>query len=230
MKKQIIPLNVLWGNRVVIRGKNSRKGRGTSIVLTVVPVAVNAIIAVLKMPTGYAKRVIAARKILSDCTGNANVTIAPADLSPIATHITTYENSTVAGRPDAWRIVMEDMNWLMGLFQKQANTNPATAIVVIESGGFFVKKVTNRQKQIFSATHGAVSGRIDLIAKGIKARSAHDWYYSADGITWIRLMTTIAAETFILDLTPGRLAYFNHQAITKDGPQGLEGAISIMVN
>jgi hypothetical protein len=122
------------------------------------------------------------------------------------------------------------LNAMMSLFQEAADQAPETAIAIIESGAFKVKKVAIPQKHIFEGHNNAVSGVIDLTAQGGGPRSCHDWMYSSDGIIFVRMQPTVNAETHKSGLTPATYAWFTHELVTKNGPQGISQVIKILVS
>jgi hypothetical protein len=125
--------------------------------------------------------------------------------------------------------LLNALNAMMRLFQEAADADPENAIAIIESGAFKVKKVAIPQKHDFDATNNPVSGVIDLVAPGGGPRTCHDWMYSPDGTVFERMPPTVGAETHKSGLTPGQNAFFTHELITKDGPQGISQIIKIIV-
>jgi len=119
---------------------------------------------------------------------------------------------------------------LMFLFQTYANANSGSAELAIKSGGFDVRKVTPRKKQPWSAKNNPVAGIIDLTAGGGGGYTAHDWWISYNGSTFVRLTPTMAASCQVTGLASGITVYFMHQLITKDGPQGFDLVIKIPVD
>jgi hypothetical protein len=229
MKKTIYVFDNRANRQLAKKYARSKKFRGTTVILMSIPVPIHAVIAALDLPKGNANRGARAQEVTNACEVSTYVTVSPATITTIKGDITNYDNSTPATRTSLWRIVHNDLKGLMSLFQGAADADPANAIAIIESGKFKVKKISIVQKHEFEAENNPVSGVIDLRAQGGPARSCHDWMYSADGTKFERMYPTVNAETQKIDLTPLTWAYFTHELITKDGPQGLSQVIKILV-
>ena len=209
--------------------ENSKRNQFRTIMLMSMPVAIHSVIAVMAMPKAISKRAARANDILNVCVENEYVPMDDAEKERIIRCIKEYEDSKAKGRPDKWRLLNDALTELMKRYQNIANKQPGSAITIIQSGGFKIKKVSIPQKHVFGASNDGISGRIDLKAMGGGSYTCHDWHYSADGIKWERLVPTIAAETFIDDLIEGEYAYFKHQLINKRGETGYDNVIKIMV-
>lgn len=229
MKKQIFLLDNRRNRRKAARDLKKNKPQSETIILMSIPLAVHTITAVLDMPKGNAERGARAKDITDACEVSTYVSVPAGTIATVRADTTAYNGATSATRPNLWRVLHNDMKALMRMFQDAADADPANAIAIIESGAFKVKQVAIPQKHEFTATNNAVSGTIDLIAPGGPTRSCHDWKYSADGLNFVRMTPTIAAETHKDGLTPGRFAWFTHELITKDGPQGISQVIKIEV-
>ncbi|MEP7168124.1 MAG: hypothetical protein ABI855_02015 [Bacteroidota bacterium] len=230
MKKTIYIFDSRRNRQLARKYARSKKFRGTTIILLALPLVIHKVTAVLNMPKGNADRGERAEAISEACATSTYVTVPPATISAIDISITTYKDATPATRVNDYRIMLNGLNALMRMFQDAADSAPDTAIAIIESGGFKVKKVAIPQKHEFEASNNAVSGVVDLTAPGGSPRSCHDWMYSRDEIVFERMQPTIGAETHKSGLTPGTYAYFTHELITKDGPQGISQIIKILVS
>ena len=200
-------------------------------------------IAVLKFPTRIGDKIIKAKFIVKEMTGNTSFPSPVPPLATVNTHINTLvtketaaktkTTGAVAARDAALKIVVADLHALMTYVQGIADANPADAEAIIKSAGFDVKKVGEIDKQDFTADN-SVSGTIKLIAKGIgTGHAAHQWGMSKNGTDWLThafdIAPTLAAHTEITGLTKADILYFRHRDILKDGPGEWSQTISEVV-
>jgi hypothetical protein len=227
MKKTILLLATRSNRRLSAR--NLRKNRPYGPVIILTTVTIHTVTAVLDIPEGHLERGERADEILTKAASSTYVSVPPPDILAMRGRLNDYNAATPATRENRWRLVHNDLKELMSTFQNAANDTVADAVAIIESGGFKVKHQSIKQKQEFIAENNAVSGTVDLTAPGGPAHSCHDWKYSADGITWERMRPTVDSHTFKDGLTPKTDAYFTHELVTKDGPQGVSQVIKIIV-
>jgi hypothetical protein len=207
-----------------------KKTKNVEIILvSLIPTAVHQMIATLDMPTGKGQRSARATIISAAAGGSTFLTIPPATITALNNLITLYTNSTTAGRKSAYNKLSKALKALMATFQTAGDLNPDTAEALIKSGGFGVKKVAIKQKQIFGAKNGPDSGSILLVAQGGGNYSCHDWMISLDGIHFTRMAPTVAGNTKATGLTPLTWAWFTHELVTKKGGQGISQIIKIQV-
>ncbi len=205
-----------------------KNAHGPIIILTTM-VMIHTATAVLDIPDGNLERGARADEIVDACATSTYVTVPVVDITLARGNITAYKLATPATRPNLWRIVHNDLKALMRLFQQAADNTVADAVAIIESGGFKVKKIPLPQKHVFKVENNAVSGSVDLEAEGGPAHSCHDWMYSPDGTNWERMTPTVFAHAHKDGLTPKADAYFTHELITEDGPQGISQVFHIIV-
>lgn len=229
MKKVIIVFSKKEYKRQVKKHKASKKQDSVRIILLAMPLPIHTVTATLDMPTGNAARGDRTKEVTDACAVSPLVIVDPAVITAVRATITDYGNATPSTRVNLYRLMHNGLKGLMGLFQAAANADPANAIAIIQSGKFGVKQVAIQQKHVFNAENNPVSGRIDLTAPGGPKRCCHDWKYSADGVNFVRMQPTLDAHTFKDGLTPRTFAYFTHELITKDGPQGISQIIKIEV-
>ncbi len=200
------------------------------IVLMSMPTPIHAVTAVLDMPTDYNGRKDRAAEIIAKCTDNHYVTIAPDVIDAAEVKLATYVAATTAAEKNAaYPPVHNACKSLMSMFQNAANDDIANAIVIIESGSFKVKNIVINQKHEFAAANGLTSGDITITAEGGPVGSVHNWNYSHDGVTWIKMDGTHYAHTHKDGFTPGSTAYFTHNLSIDDVPQGLSQVFEIIV-
>ena len=228
--KKSIKLSYSRKNRRFVERNNAKKNHRHIFILATMPAPIHVITAVLDVPTDYPSRLLRFQELINACTDNVYVTVPPTMLTQANTHFTAYKTAgTVAERDAAFRPIHNDLKGIMSLFQSAGDANPENAIVIIESGKFKVKQLTLSQKHQFELHNGLISGTVQLTAEGGPQRSCHDWYYSPDGITFTRMTPTVNADTDKAGLTPGEYAYFTHELITSQGPQGVSQIMRIMV-
>ena len=228
--KKTVTLSSNRKNRRLAKRNNASKKSQHIFILATMATPIHTITAVLDMPDDHGSRIIRCQEIITAVTGNAYVTVPPATLTQTNTDFAAYQGATSPSERNAmFRPIHNDLKGIMSLFQAAGNSNPEQAIVIIESGKFKVKKIALNQKHQFEAHNGLVSGMVHLTAEGGPARSCHQWYYSADGITFTPMAPTVDANTDKDGLTPGQYAYFKHELITSSGSQGESQIISIMV-
>ncbi|MEI6816717.1 MAG: hypothetical protein WCL14_08925 [Bacteroidota bacterium] len=179
-------------------GKKSVRRIGKSnpyFILSILPNPNQIITAILKMPKSYKLRGDWARAIINACSGNAYIVILPATITAylalLAAFVTAQTNMklrTVGLKPirdNAWKLVMNALNALMAVAQANGNTNPATAITIIQSGLFTVKMVSGAKPTIYKVTNTNTSGTMKMVAPGAPRIAFHIWEKSVDGVAWV---------------------------------------------
>jgi hypothetical protein len=215
-------------NRRLLQRKN-QKHQPEHIIILTTNVMIHTATAVLDMPEGNADRGQRAKEVTDACEDSTYVTVPPATITAVRARITAYNNADPATRPNLYRLMNNDLKAMMSLFQQAADADPENAVAIIESGKFKVKEIPMHQKQEWAVENSLISGRVDLTAPGGPQYSCHDWRYSADRINWVRMSPTIEAHTHKDGLVPKRMAYFTHELIIKDGPQGVSQVLEIEV-
>jgi hypothetical protein len=230
MKKTIYLASNRRNRRMAEKAHASKNKKVAVIVLMSSPVTIHAVTAVLDMPDAYGERLLRCTEIIAAVTSNANVTVPAPILDQTNTDYTNYSTAGSASvKNSTFRRINNDLKGIMSLFQSAANADTENAETIILSGKFRVKKITINQKHEFDVVNGVISGMMHLTAPGGDNHTCHDWEYSPDGIHFTKMTPTIGAETDISGLTPGQDAYFRHQLITKDGPEGWSQVIKEMV-
>ncbi len=101
---------------------------------------------------------------------------------------------------------------------------------IIESSSLTVRKSSIRQKAVFAAKPGAVSGTVDLTAKVVARRASYEWDWSADGgKTWTTLPSTLQAKTTVPNLPVGTTASFRFRAVTKAGQGDWSQIVTLLI-
>lgn len=211
--------------------KKGKKAPRKVVVLMSMPTPIHAVTAVLDMPYNAGARATKAHDIITACTGNAYVTIAPATITAATAKLTAYTSATTAAeRAAAYPPLHNTLKSFMALFQEAANNDIANAIVIIESGDFKVKNMSIPQKHEFKAENGAINGHVDLSAEGGPGGSVHNWKYSTDGINYTWLRGTSAAHTHhITGLAKGAKIYYIHELSVLDIPEPESQAFELII-
>ncbi len=78
------------------------------------------------------------------------------------------------------------------------------------SGGFKVKGVAIKQKNVFGLTQGIESGTLICTGDTDPRAIFHAWWISRNGVDFILIMGTADAENILTGLAPGRV-WIQHQ-------------------
>jgi hypothetical protein len=143
--------------------------------------------------------------------------------------LATRAPGTVSARDALREAVRADLHgvklWVQGL----ADANPAEAASIIQAAGMSEKGSSGHFKGGFEVKQGGVSGSARLIAVAEKTRASYDWEYSTDGTSWIRLDSTVRANTTVEGLIPGKMYFFRYRTVTKAGTSNWSQVISLRV-
>lgn len=127
-------------------------------------------------------------------------------------------------------LVYGDMAQLKVFVQSVADAHPlAMAAAIIVSSGMSVKRSSGHGKPDFDVKLGPVPCSVHLYTRAAKTRAAYDWAYSIDGSTWIRVDSTVSADTIILNLVPRTRYFFRYRILTKDGVGDWSLVVSLLV-
>jgi hypothetical protein len=216
--------------RMLVRKGAVFKDKNGVIILSINVTVVKTLIAVMKLKGSKAD--IAKQVVDSINTAKTSqyVSITTADIDEALGLAADYLNSDSSTEKETERLMKNAMTTIMGQFQNYANDNPKISRDVIASGGFTVKKITPRKKQEWSAKNNEeVQGTIDLQAPGGGPYTCHLWWISYDGVTFERMDPTIAANMQVKGFAGGIDLFFQHQLITKKGPQEKSNVIRVTV-
>lgn len=209
------------------------------VVLTTV--VIKKVVAVLDFPRDIDDFITYANTIHNSMRNNSLFAGLAAKLAALLGNIGTLQSDetatktkpptkTVEERNASLVIVQNNLRGLRNDVQTLADADIPNAETIITTAGMKVKKQGGINKQNFTAKNGEVSGTIDLAAKGVKERSAHDWAKSVDNeVTWISLTPTLAAHTTDTGLTKGDFIVYRHRTILKDGPTDWSDPIEVVV-
>jgi len=198
------------------------------------------VIAVLKLPNRVAALILVLRNIIAAMTGNAWFTSPSPTLAAVTTDTNNLEtghatalNKTkgaVSARDDKKVIVIKDAHALLAYVQGIADANPASAEAIILSAGMNVKSKGGKKKVEFTATHGSVSGVVNLATAVAESGASYEWQQSPDGVNWTNLPVTRKVKATVTNLTPGTLYYFRTRPVLRSGEGNWSQFVKIIAN
>ena len=207
------------------------------------------VIVVIKFPNAVPDLIFKSRSIVSKLTGNAKVPLPypsnTPDLTTCSANIDALEQietdtlTKALGKADdrdvALELVKRNIRAYRAMVQLIVDDTPDydTAVALVISTGFEIKKVGSRKTIVFNVKNTNIPGNIDLQAAGIKnGKGAHEWYYSADTVNYtnpVYLPSTPKAKTKASGLIPGTRYAFFHIAIDGNVETVLDGPVFLMV-
>lgn len=206
------------------------RGRFSYFMLSTLPTTGQVITARLALGDVHDRQVERSRTIKTGCTANTGVPFTTLEISDLGTAINNFEDQHGALRDEAYTVLNNMLkNVFLTRIQTAANAAGIGAIALIQSCGCIVQGVGGKKDQVFDCFDGIASGTVMLIAPAGGNNTCHDWWYSHDQITWVRMSPTIHANTMKSGLTAGEKAYFRHELINGEGGTGISQIISIMV-
>ncbi|MEI6816232.1 MAG: hypothetical protein WCL14_06450 [Bacteroidota bacterium] len=212
-----------------------RDRSGKMMFLMTMPSTGDRIIAVACLPDGVITRPAAVLTIYTLSAASTHITFPVSFfVTPLLNHEAVVTAQThikrdgAAPRDEAMGLMDLDVTKLVNFVQDYADLHASSAITIIESCGLHVKGKATHDADVFRLEQG-LSGEILLFAGGAPDHTCHQWFYSADGITFTQMTSTIWAKTKKSGLPVNQYAWFDHQVIYSDGPHDLEGAIKITV-
>jgi len=194
----------------------------------------------LKLPKVIALLIVFIQHVVQSMTNNpwfasmaALVATTGTDLAALITaqaKALTKAKGAAEARNDAKKVVIDDLKLLKSGVQTVVNQNPGQAATIIESAGFFQKKVTLPSKPYLEALMAPVTpGEVLVRARAVK-RAGYEWQYSLDGEkTWLAMGTTTVANTSLLGMTAGTTVLFRFRTTVKKTTSDWSPAISFFV-
>lgn len=195
--------------------------------MSIVSISVKYLIAVLKMPSKIADKIIRALAIVGKLTGNPTFPVVgwPVNVVSLAQYSTDVntlvaaqtavanKTGTTAARKAALVVVMNDLKSIMTMVQNKANANVANAETIIVNAGFFVRTSKTKVKQQNDALNTEVQSIALLTAD---TAGHHEWQQSKDQVTIINLPSTSTSKTYVHNLNTGDVWYFRNHNVNKD--------------
>lgn len=176
----------------------------------------------LKMPTAWGDRVIRVQSIQAILTNNAYIpngwtilgltqTQFDADIAAFTEAAVAVKNKApeaVALRNAAFKVLKQDLSYIMSMVQSIANANPGQAAGIIEACGFFVIPKHGRPARQNAAFNTQIPGTVMLTADGA---GPHEWQMSKDMVDISSLPATKTSKTIVEELNPGDVRYFRNK-------------------
>ncbi len=142
----------------------------------------------------------------------------------------TKAPGAAAARDEKRAVVEKDLNHLRGgVIQVVVDQNAGHEQEIAESAGAGIKKRSVRQKRVFKAAQGPLSGLVELEAAFAGRFATHYWQMSTDQKVWSSLPDTHKGSTSVANLTPGTIYFFRHRALTANGLSDWDQIVSILV-
>jgi hypothetical protein len=189
------------------------------IILMSTPSAIHILTAALKIKKGDVNRGIKARRVIMQASSSIWVTVPIGTITMILAAIDAFNVAEGPAKKTAWDAVNTGLKSVMRLFSNAMDLDPVHSEEICISGGFSVKKVAIKQKQVFGLSQGPSSGILNCIGDIVKGDSCHDWLLSRDGVDYIRQRPTPNSFKQFTGLAPGRW-WVQHQCILANGKDG----------
>ncbi len=211
--------------------KTDREQRRMLVVMMSMPDPNTAVIAVQNMPDDHDERVeLAETMILAWSTDHTWVTVPPLQIADVTTKKNAYKAAKGAARRPTWVAMNNAINGVMFLYQSAANDNKLRAIEIIQSGKFHVRGKGGNTSQIWGLEKSEIAGEILLTGVAVDdVNRVYNWWYSKDGITWVRMAGTHYSHTKMSGLVPGDIPWFRYELFLDDVPQGMSTELKIQV-
>ena len=152
-----------------------------------------------------------------------------AQLADAEAHTLTRTRGAAAERNAMRAVVHNDLRQVRSFVQSIADASPADAAAIAETSGMSVKRSSGHGKADFDVKPSPVSGTVHLYARAARTRSSYDWEHSIDGVTWIRVDSTVRADTVIPNLAPRTRHSFRFRRVTKEGVGDWSQVVSALV-
>lgn len=229
MEKSIL-LADTKANRRFQQKINKKKNHPFHVVLMAMPLAIHAVKGALDMPSKIDGRVNRATEISDNSAISPWVAVLPATITALNDSIKDYKLSGPDNRDNFYRIMKNNLEALLADFQKAANLDPGNAIAILKSGKFKVVEAITNAPQILEVVDGINPGEVILKAPGGGPENHfHEWKISTDGINFVLIRSSSKNHRLVTGLPSGKKAYFTHELIIKDVPQGVSQVLEIMV-
>jgi hypothetical protein len=194
----------------------------------------------LKLPWRVSALISLARAILLAMTGNASFPSPTPTLAAFLAAIVDLENAesvaqtrakgAAQARDDKRAVLLLLLRELGTFVQKVADADMEHGAAIIHSAGMGLRKTPVRPPRVFRATHGRVSGSVQLVNASAGNRASYDWEWSTDGgKTWQVAPSTTRSRTVFTGLVPATTVWFRSRALTPAGEGDWTAPISIIV-
>ncbi|MEI8201714.1 MAG: hypothetical protein WCH34_01795 [Bacteroidota bacterium] len=231
-------------NGVSANGKNQKTGKvAKKSQLIILLVTTRYTLVTLNMPTNYGGRLQYCTKIHDMMVLSTWFPTPAPTLASYLLLITAYRKANedvqakVANAESVFNTAWEKLNIATKLLRSYVQTicdnNIPNAVEIATSAGMSVKSQGSIDVQNFSVKSLA-GGKVQLRAKILNSRSAHEWQCSldpTDNSKWyVKIIdTTLQGKTIASDFAPKSLVYFRHRTILTDGPTEWDEIISVVI-
>ncbi len=133
--------------------------------------------------------------------------------------IDAFNAAIGVAKTPTWNAVNTALKAVMGTFAAAMGLNPAHAEEICVSGGFYVKGVAIKQKNVFGLFQGTTSGSFHCTGDVLNVDCLHEWTLSSNGTTFVMQRATKNAYKEFSGLPPERY-WVTHQCIMDNGKDG----------
>ncbi len=190
------------------------------IILMSGPSAIHILTAALNIKSNDPNRGAKAHAMVMKFSTSAFVIVPLGTTTAALADIASFNAAIGVARKTTWNQVNTDLKSVMRLFANAMGLDPVHAEQICVSGGFKVKGVGIKQKNVFSLSQGTSSGVIDCIGDVLNPECIHEWKLSKDGITYINMRATQGSFKQFIGLLPERW-WVQHQCIMDNGKDGV---------
>jgi hypothetical protein len=184
----------------------------------------------LNFPGPKNENVPHARQMSHDISVSPDITTAPAVLLLLDGSIDAYAGAHGADLVPTYREMVKQFDAILLIYNLFANEliNRPMAISILQNGGFHVKGAGGSHASVFGVRNSVISGEM-LLTQPTLAGCSYEWWYSSDGINYVRIQSSSVNHTTLGGLTPGKSAWFKCQHIVGNNAQGLSDPIERLV-
>ncbi len=207
--------------KVYIR-QTSYKGH-VYIILMSSPSAIHILTAALNIKSNDPNRGAKAHAVVMKFSTSTYVTVPLGTTTAALADIAAFNAAIGAARKTTWNQVNSDLKNVMAIFSTAMRADPVHAEVICVSGGFKVKGVAIRQKNVYTLTQGVESGTLICLGDVFGNTIFHAWWISRNGVDWTLIMGTPEAENILTGLALGRV-WIKHQCRTR----GTHGPVKVL--
>ena len=206
-------------DKLYLRGTDY-KGR-VYIILMGMPSSIHILTAALKIKSTDPNRGVKARAVVLKFSTSTWVTVPTGTVTVTAllAAIAAFNAAIGVAKKSTWNTVNTGLKAVMGTFAAAMGLDPVHAAEICVSGGFYVKGVPIKQKNVYRIFQGSASGIMDCIGDVMNKECIHQWRLSRDGIVWVMQRATKNAIKQFTGLAPGRW-WVEHQCIMDNGHDG----------
>ena len=153
------------------------KGR-QYIILMSTPSAIHILTAALNIKSTDPNRGVKARAVVLKFSVSTWVTVPTGTVTAILALIATFNAAIGVAKKPAWNAVNTALKAVMGTFAAAMGLNPVHAEEICVSGGFFVKGVAIKQKNVFGLFQDTTSGSFHCIGDVLNVGCIHEWIWA----------------------------------------------------